>query len=287
MDLVHRDPQVNPLVVLINGAQSGRTADRWIDPTSPTYDEVDRRLAARQLTPAQVQVFWIKQTLTRGGAFPDKALELEEHLKAIVRNVAVRYPNLRLVFLSSRTRSYNYGRGLSPEPVAYETGFAVKWLIEAQIDGDPELNYDPARGAVVAPYLAWGPYLWIDGQNPRSDGMVWTADDLAEDCTHPSQQGRAKVAEMLRSFFLGDRLTSPWFGAAVSAATPTPAIGASPSPTPRPTSAMPPTPPASQPTATGSTGLSSSGMPLATAGGLLAVVALAGAAGAIVRRRRR
>jgi hypothetical protein len=84
-------------------------------------------------------------------------------------------------------------------------------LIEAQINGDPELNYNPALGPVVAPYLSWGPYLWIDGTNPRSDGMVWTQDDLGNDCVHPSASGNAKVAAQLLAFFKSDSTTQSWF----------------------------------------------------------------------------
>jgi hypothetical protein len=119
---------------------------------------------------------------------------------------------MQLIYLSSRTRSYTYERGLSPEPVAFETGFAVKWLIEKQINGDPALNFDPEKGDVLAPYLSWGPYLWIDGENERSDGRVWLAEDMAEDCTHPSASGNQKVAEMLYEFFMTDS-TSAWFRA--------------------------------------------------------------------------
>jgi hypothetical protein len=39
----------------------------------------------------------------------------------------------------------------------------VKWLIADQIAGNPELNYDPAKGRVRAAWLAWGPYIWADG----------------------------------------------------------------------------------------------------------------------------
>jgi len=79
--------------------------------------------------------------------------------------------------------------------------------------GNPELNYDPAKGAVKAPLLLWGPYLWADGTNPRkSDGLVWEQSDLAaSDGTHPSPSGRKKVAEMLQRFFTEDPFTKTWY----------------------------------------------------------------------------
>jgi hypothetical protein len=59
---------------------------------------------------------------------------------------------------------------LNPEPDSYETGFAVKDVIAAQIAGEPKLSY---RGRSRAPWLAWGPYLWADGLRPRSDGPTY------------------------------------------------------------------------------------------------------------------
>lgn len=206
------DPRVNPKLSLVNGAQPGQTSEAWVDPDAPAWLEVDNRLQQAGLSPeqVQVQVAWLKQTQTGSGPFPDKPRALQAELKAIVHNLHTRYPNIRLVYLSSRTRSYTYWIGLSPEPSAFEAGFAVKWLIQAQIEGDPELNYDPSKGPVVAPYLSWGPYLWADGLNPRSDGLTWTPEDMVRDCTHPSDLGREKVARLLVEFFKNDSTTT-WF----------------------------------------------------------------------------
>jgi len=211
MELAKKDPEINPNLFFINGAQGNRTAERWVDPQAETWQELDKRLAQYEITPQQVQVAWIKQTLTRGGEFPAKAQELQANLEAIARNLKARFQNLQIAFFSSRTRSYTYWRGLSPEPLAFETGFSVKWMIEKQINGDLELNFDPRRGDVKAPYLAWGPYLWADGTNPRSDGLTWTVDDLTEDCTHPADSGKDKVANQLLAFYKSDPAAQAWF----------------------------------------------------------------------------
>jgi hypothetical protein len=220
INLVREDPEVNPRLVLVNGAQGGRTADRWVDLDAPTWSELNARLDRSNVTPLQVQVAWVKQTLTRGGDFPEKALALQSDLEKIAQNLKTIFPNLQIVYFSSRTRSYTYWRGLSPEPVAFETGFSVRWMLEKQLNGDPEMNFDPSRGEMKMPYLSWGPYLWIDGENPRSDGRVWLQEDLASDCTHPSGSGVAKVAGMLLEFFKTDTTAMPWFLAQSPVASP-------------------------------------------------------------------
>jgi hypothetical protein len=212
-DNAHKRTDINPQVAIFNGALGSQTAEKWADPKGRPWPELAARMKDRKLSPQQVQVVWIKQTLTRGGPFPGKAEELEKDLLAILYNLKAEFPNLKIAYISSRTRSYTYTRGLSPEPNAFETGFAVKWLVEKQINGDPALNFDAKRGPVRAPYIAWGPYLWIDGENPRLDGRTWTTLDLEQDCTHPSPSGAAKVADMLLNFFMTDTTAAPWFRA--------------------------------------------------------------------------
>jgi hypothetical protein len=205
------DDSLNPHLILANGAQGGAVATSWVDPQASIWQDVEALLAFKQVTPQQVQVAWVKLTNYDLNEFPQAAQKLQGDLEAVARNLKLHYPNIKIAYYSSRTRAYAYWEGANPEPGAFETGFAVKWMIEKQIDGDPGLNYDPDHGQVVAPWLAWGPYLWIDGVNPRSDGMVWLASDLRIDCVHPSLSGRQKVVDQLNAFFKTDETARAWF----------------------------------------------------------------------------
>lgn len=211
------DRSKNPHVVIVDCAQGGHAGNEWKDPANDAWETANLRLASAGVSPLQVQVAWVKlaertrdlPTLT----FPAHAEWHQGNLEEAVRILKGNYPNVRIAFLSSRTRSYEDRlTTLNPEPIAYEENFAVKWLIEDQTRGKPELNFSPGRGEVTAPFLAWGPYLWIDGETPRSDGMTWLCTDVRQtDYTHPSADGVTKVGGQLLAFFKSDPLCTPWF----------------------------------------------------------------------------
>jgi hypothetical protein len=211
------DAKKNPALVLVDGAQGGMTAARIKDPDDKAsgtqfWMGVDQRLKTAGVTREQVQVAWIKEAdaaPTQG--FPRYAQTLRDELRQIVIAMKKRFPNLRMVYLSGRTFAGYATTALNPEPYAYESGFSVKWLIEEQIKGDKELNFDPKNGAVKAPWLSWGPYLWANGTTKNADGLAYERDDFAADGTHPSQAGQKKVAEHMLRFFKNDPTTKPWF----------------------------------------------------------------------------
>ena len=209
------DQGINPRLVLVNGAQGGMTAARIQDLNSPSgqkyWSVVDDALKGGGVSRAQVQAVWIKQAdAGPDQGFPRYAQTLEAELSRIVQLLHKRFPHLKLVYLSSRTFAGWAKTRLNPEPYAYESGFAVKWLIEKQLKGDPALNFDPAKGAVRAPWLSWGPYLWAKG-TPRRDGFVYEEGDFAQDGTHESPAGQRKVAQLMLQFFKTDSTTQPWF----------------------------------------------------------------------------
>ena len=215
-------PAVNDTALaIINGAAGGKSAAFWDSPLDPDYDRVvDEWLTPSGLSEQQVQAAWVKVANPRPTIslpHPDAdAYQLVEQMGDIARALKVRYPNLQQVYFSSRIYAGYATTELNPEPYAYESGLAVKWLIEAQINQMTGGSIDPLAGDLdytsgIAPWIAWGPYLWADGLNPRSDGLTWEQNDFNNDGTHPSQSGREKVGTMLLDFMLSSPFTQAWF----------------------------------------------------------------------------
>jgi len=227
-------------------------------------------------TPQQIQVVWLKETVLLAKntgavnqAYPpnlpvDKvcppshttgqntcadSLYLEYELANVARALKTTYPNLQMVFLTSRMYggygdcqgsatcppNNSVGQSKSMEPFTYEDGFAVRAVVETQIaQADRSGGPDPLMGTVNytnTPWLAWGPYVWNDGPNPRADGLAichgagtdgretaaCTAspgvyeDDMQGDAVHPNGNGSAKIATQMWNFFSASTFTTPWF----------------------------------------------------------------------------
>lgn len=224
-DRSRNDPDVDTThLAIVNGAGNTLDAAWWESPYSPAYDVLrDFRLAPRGLTEAQVQVVWLQATLayppTRA-VLPDTAAtayRLTRRLGHIARALKSRYPNLQQVFVSSRVYGGYADRSnaINPEPFAYENGFAFKWLVEAQIE---QMRGAPASGlagnldyARAAPWIAWGPYLWSDGDRPRRDGFLWLRTHFKDGGFETSPAGVLKGGKRLHDFFTTSDFTRCWF----------------------------------------------------------------------------
>ncbi len=242
-------------LVIVNGALSGAMPCVWTVAGGPPscnptlgnqYDRVrDTVLAPLGLTEKQVQAAWIEEyngdpaadsfqslcdptvATCSNNVSHTEALRFEQQLGGLLRAAKTRWPNLQQVFHSSRIYGGYATTNHSSEPYPYEYGFSVKWLIQAQIlqirSGGTSI--DPTAGDLnykggVAPWTAWGPYTWAEGDTPRSDGLIWCNGQAGSPCngemdfqtdgTHPNTQGDAKVANLLMNFFLNSPYTA-WF----------------------------------------------------------------------------
>lgn len=224
MRVAQRDQDLNPKLVLVNGAVGGMSATMVQNPDDQKrgtqyWATVDERLKAASVTRLQVQAVWIKETdpAPHEAGFPKYTQALESELTKIVQVLHGRFPNLKLAYLSSRTYggwAMRPGGGTAgnSEPYSYESGYAVQWLIDRQLRGEAALNFDPTKGEVKAPWLSWAAYLWTNGKTPRNDGVFFSLDDFQEkDHMHESFQGQEKVGKLLLRFFKTDSTTNPWF----------------------------------------------------------------------------
>lgn len=195
------DPRKAANVVVVDGAQGGKDATAWATADAAPWKVAEERLKKGGVTPRQVQVIWIKQALIRPQAgFPAEADRLHDRIAEDVNVAKEKYPNLRLVFLSSRTYGGYATTPLNPEPYAFEGAFAVRRLIREH------------AADAGSPVLLWGPYVWAAGKVPnKADGFSYTPEDVAGDGTHPSPSGRDKVAGQLLRFFTTDPNAKPWF----------------------------------------------------------------------------
>ncbi len=156
LDVAKEDRGVNPNVVLVNGAQGGKSAFQIQNPDDGSIGQaywkewVADKLKAANVTAAQVQVIWLKETDASLGPgvlkqlgvkeyepptkmpFPRSAQTLQSELEKIVQALPRLYPNLKMVYVSSRSFGGWAKREGNKEPFSYETGYAVKWLIEKQ-----------------------------------------------------------------------------------------------------------------------------------------------------------
>ena len=210
-------------LVLANAARSGIDVTAWQLTTQPIWSWIDSYvLLPAGVTAQQVQAAWIEMVdngpiLSMPPPSAD-AYRLKAYESQVVRTLKVMYPNLRVAYLSSRVFGGYATTGWNPEPYAYESGLTVRWIVVGQvIEVRTEQPYwDTRVGDInyehgIAPWVSWGPYLWADGTNPRSDGLTWERDDFNADGETLSEKGAQKGGRLLFDFFLHEPTASSWF----------------------------------------------------------------------------
>jgi len=212
----YADTTVNPHVVLVPGAQPRAYASNFANPNDAFWNPIFQSfLPEYGVTAAQVQVAYVKDIdPTPHGTFPTDMAKLQSEYESIAQNLHAKFPNLKIAYFGGSVYT-GYSNGLSNidnEPWAYESGFAVKWAIQDQINGAANLNWDPTEGPVNAPWMAWGAYPWANGLLARKDGTVWSCPDIKYDGFHPSMPyGREKETNLMLNFFKSDDTSTPWF----------------------------------------------------------------------------
>jgi hypothetical protein len=222
IEMAASDRRINhESLVVLNAAHEGFDAPAWYAPLAEAnFNRIkDQILGPNGVSEKQVQAAWVQMTtseeappLPRQDA---QAYRVKGYFATALRNLKARYPNLQVAYLSSRV----YGGYAGAEPYAYESVLSVRWVVLGQVTlmrtgflWDTRISdLDYEKG--VAPWVAWGPYLWADGTMPRSDGLTWERDDFDAGGASLSDKGARKGATLLLDFLLQEPTAATWFRA--------------------------------------------------------------------------
>lgn len=215
--LEHQLPQVKGLnkeLVFVDCAIGGQDLSKIMIPSANFWTVVDQRLDAASITLDQVQVVFFQEDnlKNRSADLDGRGKSLVSDFTYMAQFLKQHYPNLKIIYLTGRhTTAFmpEEGKDKHREPRAYINGWACKWIIENQINGDPELSYKGENAK--APLIMWGPYFWTQGTKPRADGYTWGPELLSHDGIHPNDAGIERVAKDLIDFWAKDPVSQLWF----------------------------------------------------------------------------
>ena len=219
-EFIQNNPAVNPQFKFVNLAEGGCHLICWRDKGVGAIDpQVQIALVKHSNNLGQLSNGMPKDpmapfTTIASKRFPTHAQLTQGMLKKRILDLKIKYPNLKLLYITSRCYG---GWKCSPadpqanvEPVAFEEGFSVKWLLEGQVTGsDSVLNYSGPNPQ--APWMAWGPYLWDSS---------WPQDWFQVNSAHPCAPGLTHVAKLWYDFLMLDSASRPWFRDNVAPAVP-------------------------------------------------------------------
>ncbi len=195
----------------INMSAGGKGLDYAIGIDSTKYwSNMKNKITEKGYNVLQMQVGWIyfndKWDTAAEITFPDEPMQVADDLTIYLQLLKIYFPNMKIVFVSGR----HYGGfcdtlmeqyAAISEPSSYYNNFAVKWLIERQITGDPDLRYFGINAKV--PFITWGNYFWTNGAEPRiTDGRNYPCEKFSlTDGYHLTDSTNVEDANYMMNFF--------------------------------------------------------------------------------------
>lgn len=211
------DTVLSSRVHFINGCRVEVSLDALQSSSSAYWAEIGIALESESKSGSQVQVVWLQAEDLQNSdtAFPTSAVALAEKLRAVCETMRNVFPNLRIVYLSSRPyagyadhAALEVRPGLrSPRDNSY--GWAVKFLVENQLKRIPGYTFGTESDPI--PGLTWCTDDWADGDLENSVGLKWECSDFDESGIELSPSGAVKTGSRIYQFVSKDVISQPWF----------------------------------------------------------------------------
>ncbi len=190
---------------IINAAVSGQQLPEIRALKGRVWDKAEQLLHQGGYAARQVQVLFLHTTYHGAfnagnrppGPFPQTMQQMQSDLAAVLEHCVKLYPNLRIAYLT--TDGFRHFTGF--EPHVWQEAFAVKWLIEAQIEGKEGTAFQDAPDRPRRlPWLSWGLYIW-DNTWDRS---------YFTDGVHPAAKARQIFVTACMKHLRADSVAQPW-----------------------------------------------------------------------------
>ncbi|SFQ50968.1 hypothetical protein [Parafilimonas terrae] len=211
IDKTKDNPAVNPKLKLMNGNQPAGRAPLFIiaDSTSDYWTHVLSIIKLHNSTPKQVQVAYLEtDDSVTARKFPERPDLVKLKIETCMRTMKAVFPNLKVLYVLGRPRTFNIGPAWNTEPSPYYFGWACKWAIEDQINGKDSLSYTGEKP--LAPMITWGFYQWADSLPRKTDGFYWRR-TLSSDGLHANDEGQDSLSSRFQRFLFSDPYASLWY----------------------------------------------------------------------------
>ena len=205
------NPLTNPNLYLINCNQGAGFAslNSIMNPTDTYWDRVNNTII-NKTSYKQVQVIYLETDDSTNAKWPAKPTNVKNDIDSALRVFKRKFPNIKLVYVLGRTKTFGENALWNKEPSPYYNGWGCKWIIEDQVKGVPGTEYKGPNA--VAPMITWGFYQWADSLPRQTDGFYWRSSQTA-DGLHANAVGQDSLTYRFQNFLLTDKNSKLWYAA--------------------------------------------------------------------------
>jgi hypothetical protein len=207
------NPLTNSKLILLNCCNGSGEAslNSIMNPNDPYWDHVTQLVQGSGGSYKQVQLIYLESDdSTIHSYWPGRANTVKKDLENCLRVFKQKFPNIKVVYVLGRTRTFGNLAQWNREPSPYYMGWGCKWAIEDQINGVPGTQYKGKNA--VAPMLTWGWYEWADTFPRKTDGFYWLESET-KDGLHATPEAQDTLATRFQNFLFTDKYASTWYGA--------------------------------------------------------------------------
>ena len=209
------NPLTNPQLLLLKCSNGKRSAslNSQMNPNDEYWDHVTQIITGgANSSYRQVQVIYLEadDSSKNNIAFPQRAVKVKEDLQECLRLYKKKFPNVKIVYVLGRTRTFGNQILYNREPSPYYFGWGCKWAIEDQINGVPGTEYKGKKP--VSPMITWGFYQWADSLPRKTDDFYWRQSET-KDGLHANDVGQDTLTTRFQNFLLTDKHASIWYAA--------------------------------------------------------------------------